>query len=183
VYFDSRSGEELTVRKYLCKRCGQYIRADGAGHPACLKEVEQEHAMELEKERQQRCITKYGRVVSRAEEEWMDYPDYKVAGYGETYNQYLKRIAREKEEAYYKKIADRRSRKEQLPYLEHELKTLKWQIARDAEEEAAEKAVEEAGVEPTKQPGQADVLLKRMEEEQQIENQFSEYAKTREQKQ
>jgi len=138
VYFDSKSGEELTIRKYLCRRCGQYVRNDGYGHPACLKEAAAEDAANAEKERQNECIRKYGKVLSRAEEEWRDFPDWKVAGYGETYNEYLARIKRQEREAYYQKLRDRELRKERLARLEQEVPVLKAQVARDEEEKAEE---------------------------------------------
>jgi len=68
-----------------------------------------------------------------------------MTGYSETYNQHLKRIAREKEEAHYKKLADRQYRREtELPEMERRIKVLKWEIKSFSEEEAAERQAEEA---------------------------------------
>lgn len=145
VYFDSRLGEEIRVQRKICGRCKRPIPLGQIeGHPECHRAFLEEEAIQREKIRQNDCMIKFGRVVSRQEEEWMTYPDSRVPGYGETYNQHLKRIEAERRQAYFDRCAARTNRKEKLlPEAEHQLKWLTAQVKIDEREQIEDDANEE----------------------------------------
>jgi hypothetical protein len=130
--------EEVEMILDTCGYCKLPIYPQ-APHNSCIREVRSELASEMERRRREECMIQFNEILTPSEQQCRLYPDSKVFGYSETYNQRLARIKREKEEAHYKKLADRTDRRErQLPDLERKLQSLKAQVARDLEEETQE---------------------------------------------
>jgi hypothetical protein len=134
--------EEVDVVLPICF-CGKPIRPqDPSEHNPCRRQIEEENAMQREKERQAACLEQFGTVLSRHEHQRRLYPNDKIDG-AESYNAQLKREAEEKKAAHFKKLRDRDLHKERLPQMEQELKWLKAQIQRDQEEEKQEQLAKE----------------------------------------
>ena len=83
-------------------------------------------------------------MLSREEQQWRTYPDSHMAGYRETYNQYLKRVEAERRQACYDRRAARTNRKETLlPETRARLKYLEAQVLRDEQDQIDDDKAEE----------------------------------------
>ena len=139
VYFDSRSGDEISIRKYLCHRCNQYMSGD-KGHPSCIKEAEQERKMEENRLQREEDIRMFGEVIHSDRERYMRLnPDARDTYTNKSWNMMLAEKEQAKKDAIaeeHRRRIDRRER--QLPAAESHYRALKAQVQRDIEQEKAE---------------------------------------------
>jgi hypothetical protein len=96
---DSKSGELISIRRDLCNYCGEYIFG-AYGHPACVKTYQQKVAIEQQKWQDEQDIQQFGHVINNSTEKLRrTYPNQKVMGFRESWNEEQARHEREKREA------------------------------------------------------------------------------------
>jgi hypothetical protein len=128
---DSKSGELISVRRDLCNHCGEYIY-NPYGHPACIRKAQQDAVMEEQKWQDEQDIQQFGHVIHDPTERLRRlYPNEKVMGYQETWNQELARKEKEKKEAAEEEVRQNAGRKVRLSKLLEEVEWLKKQIEAD----------------------------------------------------
>jgi hypothetical protein len=103
------------------------------GHASCLRQSREEEATEKERQRREQSMRIFGEVIDYNEFMIRMSPNDSYQGQ-EPYTKRLVRQAEEKRQAHFKMLRDRDERKQRLPWLEQQVRSLKAQIVRDEEE-------------------------------------------------